>query len=114
VTDLIVHVMWKVLKCGHLIDEANMDPVFGLTGAAFKTALMEHSTGVHVSTSTNADRFFEAYNMTINLITTVIQVDETYRECYDLLCKAIVERGRKQWSDDNSDDNDNDNDDNFW
>jgi hypothetical protein len=110
VIDLIVHVVWKVLKCGHLLDEANMDPVFALVGAAFKTELMKHSTGVCIP-STNAESFTEAYDMTIDFITTVIRADETCSERYDLLCKAIVERGRKQWSDENSDDDSDDDDD---
>ncbi|KIK78566.1 hypothetical protein PAXRUDRAFT_16801 [Paxillus rubicundulus Ve08.2h10] len=90
IVDAIIYVIWRDLRCSHLVDELEMDPVFRLASAAFKIVFLEHADGVYKKCPAHAEQFAEAYEETINSIANTVHSDRALCARYLLLCKCIV------------------------
>ncbi|KIJ06772.1 hypothetical protein PAXINDRAFT_20025 [Paxillus involutus ATCC 200175] len=93
VSDVILGAIFFDLKCGHLVDEANLDPVVALAVAAILLSIKEHEDGTYDKVSNHAEKFMETYWEVIAFITDVVRADATALQQYLHYCVDLITRG---------------------
>jgi hypothetical protein len=93
VSDVVLGAIFFDLRCGHLVDEANLDHVIALAIAAIILSIKEHEDGQYDKVSNHAEKFMEVYWEATGLITNVVRTDATTLQHYLYYCASLVTRG---------------------